>query len=151
DHERQLRGQRLMATLAVLRRMAVSLVLQLVPMCVSAQELTPGEYWPLPVRVNIVTVINAVNWGDVTFGPALPAEVSPWTIDTVAVAYTRTLSIAGRSANIGLQVPIAGGHMEGLYLGAPTALDAFGLTDPRLSLGVNLYGAPAMTPQAHAS
>jgi len=131
--------------------MAVGLALQLVPVCVSAQELTPGEYWPLPVRVNIITFINSVNWGAVAFDPALPAEDSRGTIDTVAVAYTRTLSIAGRSANVAFQIPIAGGHVEGLYLGAPTARDAFGLTDPRLSLGVNLYGAPAMTPQAHAS
>lgn len=41
--------------------------------------------------------------------------------------------------------------MEGLYLGVPTERDRFGLGDPRLSLGINLYGAPAMTPQAHAS
>src|SRR5262245_51730031 len=122
-----------------IRRMAVGLALQLVPLCVSAQELTPGAYWPLPVRINILTFINSVNWGAVAFDPALPAEDSSGTIDTVAVAYTRTLSLAGRSANVGIQVPIAGGQVEGLYLGAPTARAAFGLTDPRLSLGVNLY------------
>jgi hypothetical protein len=131
--------------------MAVSLALQLLPVCVSAQELTPGAYWPLPVRINILTFVNSFNWGDVAFDPALQAEDARGTIDTVAVAYTRTLSFAGRSANVGLQAPIIGGHMEGLYLGVPTERDGFGLGDPRLSLGVNLYGAPAMTPQAHAS
>jgi hypothetical protein len=29
----------------------------------SAQELTPGAYWPLPVRINIVTVVNSVKLG----------------------------------------------------------------------------------------
>src|SRR5262245_38221443 len=135
----------------LIRLMALSLALQLMSASASAQELTPGAYWPLPVRINIITFINSVNWGDVAFDPALPAEESSGTIDTVAVVYTRTLSLAGRSANVGIQIPITGGHMEGLYLGAPTERDAFGLADPRLSLGINLYGAPAMTPQAHAS
>jgi hypothetical protein len=88
--------------------------------------------------------------GDVAFDPALPTENARGTIDTVAVAYTRTLSIAGRSANVGLQIPILGGHVEGLYQGVPTERDQFGFGDPRLSLGVNLYGAPAMTPKANA-
>jgi hypothetical protein len=118
---------------------------------VSAQELTPGAYWPLPVRINILTVVNSVNWGDVTFDPALPTEDARGTIDTVAIAYTRTLSIAGRSANLGLQIPILGGQVEGLYLGVPTERGQFGFGDPRLSMGVNLYGASAMTPQVHAT
>jgi len=134
-----------------LRLIALSLALQVMPLSVSAQELTPGAYWPLPVRINIVTFVNSVNWGDVTFDPALPTENSRGTIDTVAIAYTRTLSIAGRSANIGLQIPILVGHVEGLYLGVPTERDQFGAGDPRLSLGVNLYGAPAMTRQDQAT
>jgi hypothetical protein len=131
-------------------RIAITLMLQLVPLCVSAQELTPGAYWPLPVRINILTFVNSSNWGAVAFDPALPAEDSRGTIDTVAIAYTRTLSIAGRSANVGLQIPVLGGHVEGRYLGVPTERGQFGFGDPRLSLGVNLYGAPAMTPQANA-
>jgi hypothetical protein len=135
----------------LVRAFTAAVALQLLPVCASAQELTPGAYWPLPVRINILTFVNSLNWGDVTFDPALPAENARATIDTVAVAYTRTLPIAGRSANVGLQLPVLGGHVEGLYLGVPTRRDRIGLGDPRLSLGVNLYGAPAMTPQAHAS
>ena len=101
--------------------------------------------------MNILTVINNVSWGDVNFDPSLPVEDASATIDTTAVAYTRTLSIAGRSANLGVQLPVVVGHVEGLYLGAHTEVDRFGLGDPRVSLGVNLYGAPAMTPQASAS
>lgn len=130
---------------------AFGLALQFLPVSVSAQELTPGAYWPLPVRINILTFVNNLNWGDVTFDPALPTEDARGTVDTVAVAYTRTLSIAGRSGNIGLQFPLLGGHVEGLYLGAPTERRQFGVGDSRLSLGANLYGAPAMTSQAHAT
>ena len=139
------------ASQQLIRLIALGLALQLMPASASAQELTPGAYWPLPVRINIVTFVNSINWGDVTFDPALPAENARGTIDTVAIAYTRTLSIAGRSANLGLQIPILGGHVEGLYLGVPTKRGQFGLGDPRFSLGVNLYGAAAMTPQTHAT
>src|SRR5262245_46182057 len=135
----------------LIRRIGVSLALQLMPVCASAQELTPGAYWPLPVRINILTFVNSSNWGDVAFDPALPAEDARGTIDTVAFAYTRTLSIAGRSANVSAQVPVLAGHGEGLYLGVPTERGQFGFGDPRLTLGVNLYGAPAMTPQTNAA
>ena len=63
-------------------------------------------------------------------------------------------STRGRSRSLGgppisaMQLPIVGGHVEGLYLGAPTELDRFGLGDPRIVIGVNLYGAPTMTPKA---
>src|SRR6185503_11497773 len=135
----------------LIRLMALHVALQLMPASATAQELTPGAYWPLPVRINILTFVNSVNWGDVTFDPALPTEDARGTINTIAVAYTRTLSIVGRSANIGLQIPLIGGHVEGLYLGVPTERGQFGFSDPRLTLGVNLYGAPAMTPQANAT
>jgi hypothetical protein len=130
---------------------ALGVALVLLPVCASAQDLTPGAYWPLPVRINILTFINSFNWGDVTFDPALPVDDANARINTTVVAYTRTLAIAGRSANIGVQLPVTTGHVEGLYVGVPTERARFGFSDPRLSVGVNVYGAPAMTPRAHAA
>jgi len=48
-------------------------------------------------------------------------------------------------------VPIIGGHLEGLYLGEPEEVGRFGQGDPRFRLAMNLFGAPAMTPQGYAS
>lgn len=121
------------------------------PRRATAQELEPGAYWPLAVRLNILTAVNNVSWGDLTFDPSLPVEAASARINTTLAAYTRALSIAGRSANAGIQLPIVGGHVEGLYLGVPSEVDRFGLGDPRFRLAVNLYGAPAMTPQAFAT
>ena len=117
----------------------------------AAQELEPGAYWPLPVGLNIVTGVNSFSWGSVTFDPALPVTNADATINTSAIAYTRALSIAGRSANIGIQLPIITGHVEGIYLGTFTEVDRFGQGDPRFRLAINLYGAPAMAPKAFAS
>jgi hypothetical protein len=131
--------------------MALFVAIHVIPASATAQELTPGAYWPLPVHINIATLVNSVSWGDVTFDPALPAENARGTIDTIAIAYTRTLSIAGRSANVGLQLPVVGGHVDGLYFGVPTERDQFGFGDPRFSLAVNVYGAPAMTARTQAA
>jgi len=129
----------------------LALLVLLLPVRALAQELTPGAYWPLPGGINILTFVNSFNWGDVTFDPSLPVDEANARINTTAVAFTRTLSIAGRSGSIGAQLPVVGGHLEGLYLGVPTELDRFGLGDPRVSMAINLYGAPAMAPKAFGS
>ena len=111
----------------------------------------PGAYWPIPRGLNIATVVNSFNWGDVAFDPAAPIDEANATINTTALSFTRAFSLAGRSANAGVVVPIVGGHVEGLYLGQPAEVGRFGQGDPRLRLAMNLYGAPAMTPKAFAS
>ena len=121
------------------------------PARTSAQELEPGAYWPLPTGLNILTVVDNFNWGDVAFDPAAPIDEASAAINTTALSFTRAFGLAGRSANLGVLVPIVGGHVEGLYLGTPAEVDRFGLGDLRVRLAMNLYGAPAMTPQAFAS
>jgi len=118
---------------------------------VSAQELEPGAYWPLPAGLNIATVVNSSNWGDVAFDPAAPIDQASARINTTALAFTRALSIAGRSTNLGIIVPVIAGHVEGLYFGEPAEVGRFGQGDPRFRLAMNLYGAPSMTPQGFAA
>jgi len=128
-----------------------ALALLLMPVPASAQELEPGAYWPLPAGLNIVTIVNSFNWGDLAFDPAAPIDEGSARINTTALSFTRAFSLAGRSANAGAALPLIGGHVEGLYLGEPAEVGRFGQGDPRLRLAVNLYGAPAMTPQAFAA
>jgi hypothetical protein len=117
------------------------------PLAASAQELEPGAYWPIPVGLNIVTVSNAFNFGDVAFDPSAPIDEASATINTTAFAFTRAFDLGGRSANVSVVLPVVGGHIEGRYLGEPAEVGRFGLGDPRFRLAMNLYGAPAMTPQ----
>ena len=127
---------------------AAALALLLLPVSASAQELEPGAYWPLPKGLNIITVVDSFNFGDVAFDPAAPIDEASARINTTAFSFTRALSLAGRSANVGVMVPMIVGHVEGRYLGEPAEVDRFGLGDPRFRVAVNLYGAPSMTPQA---
>jgi hypothetical protein len=132
-------------------RAAAALALLPMPGSAAAQELEPGAYWPLPRGLNILTVVNNTNWGDVAFDASAPVQEASATINTTALGFTRAFSLAGRSANAGVVLPLIVGHVEGLYLGEPAAADRFGLGDPRLRLAMNLHGAPAMTPQAFAA
>ena len=128
-------------------RTALGAVLLLaLPAYVSAQELEPGAYWPIPRGLNILTVVNNFNWGDVAFDPAAPIDEASARVNTTAFSYTRAFKLGGRSANFGLVVPVVTGHVEGLYLGEPAEVNRFGPGDPRIRVAVNLYGAPAMTP-----
>jgi hypothetical protein len=134
-----------------LRRALIFAVALLLPVCASAQELEPGAYWPLPKGLNIVTALNSINRGDLAFDPAAPIDEASATINTTALAFTKAFPLAGRSANASLMVPIVAGHVEGLYLGEFAEVGRFGQGDPRVKVGVNLYGAPSMTPKEFAS
>ena len=79
---------------------AGTLSLLLLPAGASAQELEPGAYWPIPVGLNIATVVNSVNWGDLAFDPSAPIDEANATINTTAFSFTRALAVAGRSTNL---------------------------------------------------
>ena len=94
---------------------ATAVALLLLSAYASAQELEPGAYWPIPAGLNIATVVNSFNWGDLAFDPAAPIDEASARINTTALSFTRAFSLAGRSANAGAALPIVGGHVEGLY------------------------------------
>jgi len=130
---------------------ATGVAFLLLPAHASAQELEPGAYWPIPVGLNIATVVNNFNWGDLAFDPAAPIDQASARINTTVLSFTRAFSLAGRSANAGAALPVVGGHVEGLYLGQPADVGRFGQGDPRFRVAMNLYGAPAMTPKEFAT
>src|SRR4051812_28307827 len=102
---------------------AATLALLLMPTCASAQELEPGAYWPIPSGLNIVTVVNSYNWGDLAFDPSAPIDEASARINTTAFSFTRAFNLAGRSANVGVVLPLVSGHLEGVLLGEPAEAD----------------------------
>ena len=117
----------------------------------AAQELEPGAYWPLPVGLNIVTGVDSFSWGSVTFDPALPVTDADATDQHERHRLHPSAVDRGSVGELGIQLPIVAGHVEGIYLGTFTEVDRFGQGDPRFRLAINLYGAPAMAPKAFAS
>ncbi|MET0166790.1 MAG: hypothetical protein ABW318_17510, partial [Vicinamibacterales bacterium] len=117
---------------------------------VHAQDLVPGAYNPVPIGVNILNVTAVLNDGALAFDPSLPIEEASATIGGAGVGIGRTLSIAGRYANVGIGIPFVLGHLEGLVLDQFQEASRTGFGDMAIRAAVNLYGAPAMTRQEFA-
>ena len=117
---------------------------------VHAQDLVPGAYSPVPIGVNVLNVTAVLNDGALAFDPSLPIAEASATIGGAGVGVVRTLSIAGRYANIGIGIPFVLGHLEGLVLDQFQKASRTGFGDMAIRAAVNLCGAPAMTRQEFA-
>jgi hypothetical protein len=110
----------------------------------SAQELEPGAYAVAPQGTNVFVLSNATNFGDLAFDPTGPIDEASATINATTIGYARAWSLAGRSAQVAVGVPLVAGHLEGSYLGEHAEVSRYGQGDPRVRVAVNLFGAPAM-------
>ena len=116
-----------------------------------AQELVPDAYTPAPVGVNFISVAGSFNTGDLAFDPALPIEEASARIGGAGLALGRTFGLAGRSATFTVVQPYVVGHLKGLVLKQFQETSRSGLGDLSVRFGVNLWGAPAMTPREFAA
>ena len=117
---------------------------------VDAQELEPGAYAVAPKGLNVFVAANTFSFGDMAFDPAVPISEARARINTTSVGVSRMIDLFGRSAQLSLGVPIVAGHLEGIYLGEAAEVTRVGMGDPRVRVGVNLYGAPVMDRPAFA-
>src|SRR4029453_13191483 len=117
----------------------------------TAQDLVPGAYTPVPVGINVLNVAMVFNGGDIRFDPSLPIEDASADIGWTSFSIARTLGIGGRFAQGALAVPFLIGHAEGQVLGQFQRASRRGFGDMAARIGINLYGAPAMTRQQFAT
>jgi hypothetical protein len=104
-----------------------------------------------PRGLNVFVLANTFSFGDLAFDPAGPISEASARINTTSAGIAHMTSLFGRSAQLSVGVPIVVGHLEGVYVGERTAVTRAGLGDPRVRLGVNLYGAPVMDRKAFAA
>lgn len=112
---------------------------------VAAQELSPGAYSVSPVGANFVGTTYQFSSGDVTFDPAIPIQDAHSRLNTIALSYGRALDVAGRSGTFLVVLPLVGGRQHGIVQGQFAEAVRRGIADVQLRIGVNVYGAPAMT------
>jgi hypothetical protein len=112
----------------------------------AAQELTPRAYWPAPEGVKVVIVGYSRVDGDVLFDSSVPVHGVVSRVRTTVLAYLQTYSLWGRTANVVLELPYAWGSSKGFVGEAPVRGSLSGFGDLDVTLGVNLLGAPSMTP-----
>ncbi|HEY6507304.1 MAG TPA: transporter [Vicinamibacterales bacterium] len=118
---------------------------------VHAQDLFPGAFTPAPVGFNVVTATASFSHGDLAFDPSVPIEEGRATMGGYGVGFNRTLSIGGRFSSVGLGLPFASGHLQGVVRGQLQEVTRAGQGDVSGRVAVNLYGAPAMTAKEFAS
>ncbi|AHX15235.1 hypothetical protein CH75_19965 [Dyella jiangningensis] len=115
-----------------------------------AQELEPRTYSPSPVGTNFVGASYSYLTGDVTTDPSLPVTNVQAHINTLALAYVHTFSLAGRSSSLGFVLPAMSANLSGNVIDAPTEIHRGGAGDARLRFALNLIGNPAMSPEEFA-
>ena len=126
------------------RALAVLSLLILAAPC-AAQELSPRAYWPAPKGTRVLMVGYAYSSGDVVIDPSMPLVGVSSKIKKGQIGLIQTFSLAGRTANLVLELPGAWGTTVGTFEGQPARRDFSGFGDIAGTLSINLLGAPAMT------
>jgi hypothetical protein len=116
-----------------------------------AQELEPRAYSPNPVGANFLLVGYLRSTGDVVFDPSLPLSDVEAQLNAGTVGYGHTFGVFGRSASLVVAAPYVWGDISGNVGEEAHAITRSGPGDPRLRLGVNLVGGPALTPAEFAA
>jgi hypothetical protein len=115
-----------------------------------AQELEPRTYSPSPIGTNFLLAGYARVSGDVLTDPSLPITGVSAQINNFVIGYVRTFALANRTASIGIAEPFVSGDLSGVVIGAPTQIHRAGLGDMQVRFALNLFGSPALTPEAFA-
>jgi len=110
----------------------------------SAQDLEPRAFSPVPVSVNFAGLGYGYSFGNILLDPSIPLEDGTGKVHSLVGAYVRTFSFFGMSAKADAIVPAAFGDWEGTLAGQDTSRTANGFGDPSVRLTVNFVGAPAL-------
>jgi len=113
----------------------------------TSQELTPRAYWPAPRGIQVLVLGYDRSTGDVVSDPSLPVVGVDSEIHLGLLAYRRTLSLWGRTANVLIELPYSKGTTRGELEGDSTRRDFSGIGDIGVTLSINMLGAPSMTPE----
>jgi hypothetical protein len=114
-----------------------------------AQSLEPRAYTDVPAGVNFLIAGYAYTEGSLP--TSVPVTNSHLDTSSGVIAYSRSLDLWGKSAKVDANVPYTWLSGTADYQGATVNRDVNGFGDPAVRLSVNLYGAPALTPQQFAS
>ena len=110
-----------------------------------AQDLEPRAYVNLPVGINFLLAGYAYSQGGLSFDPSLPIDDAHLKIHTAVLAYARSLNLWGKSGKFDVILPYSQLSGSALVAGAPIEREVDGLSDPRVRLSMNFYGAPALS------
>ncbi|MDJ0842304.1 MAG: transporter [Acidobacteriota bacterium] len=108
------------------------------------QDMEPRAYNNAPTGLNFLLVTLGHSSGNVVLDAGLPIEDAEADVNLIAAAYVRSLNVFGKSAKLGVVVPVADADARGLLAGDFTEIDRQGLGDTLMRFNLNFYGAPAL-------
>ncbi len=111
------------------------------------QSIEPRLFSNVPIGMNFVIGGYAHSSGGVLLDASVPLEDASVGVHSTFIGYSRSIAVAGRSAQI--QGLFSYAWLSGEALFTPTGevrtRDVNGLGDPSVRFMVNLHGAPALT------
>jgi hypothetical protein len=116
---------------------------------VQAQSIEPRAYADIPVGVNFL--IGGFAYTEGSLANSLPITNTHLDVSNGILAYSRSLDLWGKSAKFDTNVPYSWLSGSADYMGQTLTRRVNGFGDPAFRLSVNLYGAPALTPQQFAA
>lgn len=123
----------------------------IMPLNVVSQELEPRSRVNLPRNLNFIAAGYAYASGNVLLDASLPLEDFNSKINTIILAYVRSVNFFGKSGKVDAVIPFAGGDYTGVFEGSGFEDSYTGFGDLRLRFSVNLTGAPSLKPEEFAS
>ena len=129
----------------------VGLCLSLCSSATDAQDIEPRSYSNAPVGVNFLIAGYAYTRGGLSLDPALPVSDVHLRSSSLVAAYARALDLWGVSGKFDIIAPYTSLTGSAEYAGQPVQRDVSGLTDARVRLSANFYGAPALAPSEFRS
>ena len=111
---------------------------------VSAQDVEPRRWTPLPVGTNVVSVAMAQTDGRIYADPVLRITDAKVESRTLLLSYLYAFDLLGQSARIDIHLPQREARWRGQLDGESRSVGRSGLGDPRVRLSVNLLGGPAL-------
>jgi hypothetical protein len=114
------------------------------PPTLDAQELEPRALTNLPKGLNFAAIGYAYASGNTLLDPAIPLEDFNGRINSIVLAYVKSVNFFGASGKVDVILPFAGGDFTGVFEDE-NFTDAYtGFGDLRVRATINFTGAPSL-------
>ena len=118
-----------------------SLLLLLIPIVISAQDLDPRAYARVPVNISFAGLGFGYTYGNVVLDPSLPLQDLEADLESPVVGIGHTQNLFGFTSQVYVALPYAWAQLSGKVFGEEETRTRSGLGDMRLRLSVLLLGA----------
>lgn len=121
------------------------LLLWLLALPGSAQDLDPRAYVWLPVNANSAIAGYTYSYGGVVTDPTLPIEDLEASVHAASLGYAQTFGLFGLTSQAMVVLPYSWVEASGEVVGQSQRVTRSGFADSRLRLTVLIHGAPAVS------